>query len=112
MGWEKRKQPMGFFRWLHFCGQRKSSCVWQDRRGSMNPHDRWIAMKGNMRIKTVWIGMVLGCAAWVQAQQEGGQAGAFLRYGIGGRALGMGKAFTAVADDASGVFWNPAGIIN
>ena len=29
----------------------------------------------------------------------------------GGRALGMGNAFTAVADDASAGFWNPAGLI-
>ena len=29
----------------------------------------------------------------------------------GARALGTGNAFTAVADDASGGFWNPAGLI-
>jgi long-subunit fatty acid transport protein len=30
--------------------------------------------------------------------------------GIGTRAEGMGGAFVAVADDASAVYWNPAGI--
>ncbi len=30
---------------------------------------------------------------------------------VGTRALGMGNAFTAVADDASAGFWNPAGLI-
>ena len=30
---------------------------------------------------------------------------------IGARALGMGNAFTAVADDATAGFWNPAGLI-
>jgi hypothetical protein len=38
-----------------------------------------------------------------------GDAGAlFLRIGMGGRAAGMGEAFTAVAEDASALYWNPA----
>jgi tetratricopeptide (TPR) repeat protein len=47
----------------------------------------------------------------VYSQSGEGQAGSFLRYGVGGRALGMGRSFVAVADDASGVYWNPAGIV-
>ena len=39
-------------------------------------------------------------------------AGEFLYLGLGARALGMGGAFAAVADDASAVFWNPAGLVN
>ena len=31
-------------------------------------------------------------------------------YGGGGRALGLGNAYTAVADDSSSIFWNPAGL--
>ncbi|MDZ7725819.1 MAG: hypothetical protein U5R06_24085 [candidate division KSB1 bacterium] len=30
--------------------------------------------------------------------------------GVGARAIGMGGAYTSVADDYSGVYWNPAGI--
>jgi hypothetical protein len=37
-------------------------------------------------------------------------AGAFMMDGGGARALGMGSAFVAVADDASATFWNPAGL--
>lgn len=37
-------------------------------------------------------------------------AGEFLRVGAGARALGMGGAFLAVADDATAGYWNPAGL--
>ncbi|MEO0022751.1 MAG: hypothetical protein ABIJ93_02705 [candidate division WOR-3 bacterium] len=41
---------------------------------------------------------------------EGGLPGAFLNYGAAPRSLGMGKAFTAVADDAQAIYFNPAGL--
>jgi hypothetical protein len=46
----------------------------------------------------------------IAQEGRGGQAGEFLRFGVGARALGMGRAFTSLADDASAVYWNPAGI--
>lgn len=36
--------------------------------------------------------------------------GQFMKIPVGARATAMGGAFVAVADDASSVFWNPAGI--
>lgn len=42
--------------------------------------------------------------------QEERYAGAFLEIPLGARALGMGTASTAVADDAWGFFWNAAGL--
>lgn len=44
------------------------------------------------------------------AQESAGSAGAFLRLGVGARALSMGGAFVAVANDPSATFWNPAGL--
>ena len=37
---------------------------------------------------------------------------AFLEIGPGARSLGMGSAYVSVADDASSIYWNPAGIVN
>lgn len=37
-------------------------------------------------------------------------AAPWLRMGVGARALAMGGAFTAVADDATAQYWNPAGL--
>lgn len=34
----------------------------------------------------------------------------FLRLGFGARAIGMGEAFTAVADDGAALYYNPAGL--
>lgn len=40
-----------------------------------------------------------------------GEAGGFLNYGAGARSMGMGRAFLAVADDASATYWNPAAMV-
>ena len=44
------------------------------------------------------------------ATRRGTAAGAMLEIGIGARAEALGGAFTAVADDPSALYWNPAGI--
>ncbi|MDM7925180.1 MAG: hypothetical protein QUS35_04090 [bacterium] len=69
--------------------------------------DKFKGTGGFIAVISLWT------AAFAFAGPEGdaGRAGAFLRYGVGGRALGMGRAFVGVADDASGVFWNPAGLV-
>jgi len=40
----------------------------------------------------------------------GTTAASFLKIGVGSRAVGMGEAYVAMARDASGLYWNPAGI--
>lgn len=39
---------------------------------------------------------------------QGGSPGEFLRFGVGAAPLGMGMAYTAVSNDATSIFWNPA----
>ena len=36
----------------------------------------------------------------------------FLKIGVSARGIGMGGAFTAIADDASATYWNPAGMVD
>ncbi len=42
----------------------------------------------------------------------GTTAAPFLKISVGARALGMGEAYTTLAEDITGLFWNPAGIAN
>ena len=48
---------------------------------------------------------------WLSAQTVIGKyGGEFLSIGVGGRALGMGSAQVAVAQDVTAGYWNPAGL--
>jgi len=53
--------------------------------------------------------LVLVCTAGA-AHAANKYAGEFLTHGVGARALGMGSAFVAVADDVTAGYWNPAGV--
>jgi long-subunit fatty acid transport protein len=55
--------------------------------------------------------MVLCCLLVAGPARAAQYAGAFLETGAGPRAAGMGGAFSALADDASAPFWNPAGLV-
>lgn len=44
-------------------------------------------------------------------QRAGISAVQFLKIGVGARASAMGEAFVAVANDASALYWNPAGVV-
>lgn len=44
-------------------------------------------------------------------QRAGTAAVTFLKIGVGARAVAMGGAYVAMADDASATYWNPAGLV-
>ncbi|MCR4295433.1 MAG: PorV/PorQ family protein, partial [Elusimicrobia bacterium] len=44
------------------------------------------------------------------ASVRAAETAAFLDIGVGARGIGMGGAHTALADDSSAVYWNPAGL--
>jgi hypothetical protein len=52
-------------------------------------------------------GMAHGARQFAKVGTIGGQV---LKIGVGARAVAMGSAFVSVADDATAVYWNPAGI--
>ncbi len=57
-----------------------------------------------------WLALFADASRVIAQEGEAGQAGEFLRWGVGGKALGLGRAFTSISDDASAMYWNPAGL--
>jgi len=51
-----------------------------------------------------------GIAAAQNVSKVGTTAGEFLQIGVGARATATGGAFVAAADDATALYWNPAGL--
>lgn len=68
-------------------------------------------MKRTIVALALVLGLVPGASQAAQEFEKVGTIGAqFLKIGVGARAQAMGGAFVSVADDASSVYWNPAGI--
>jgi len=53
--------------------------------------------------------LLLLLSTLVAQAQDTKYGGAFLELGVGARALGLGSAYVALADDGAGFYWNPAG---
>lgn len=49
---------------------------------------------------------------FAQTTKTGTTAAQVLKFNVGPRAIGMGGAFTAIADDITAVYWNPGGTAN
>ncbi|NUM66165.1 PorV/PorQ family protein [candidate division KSB1 bacterium] len=55
--------------------------------------------------------LLLVCLPVFAPAQEAGKSGlAFLKIGVGGRAAALGEAYVALAQDATAIYWNPAGL--
>ncbi len=57
----------------------------------------------------LWLSVTI-CMYAQQTDQVGTSMANFLKIGVGPRAIAMGDAFVALSDDASSLYWNPAGI--
>lgn len=58
--------------------------------------------------------LCLAHASWGAAfgsSARGTTTASFLKLGVGARAVSMGEAYSAVADEASALYWNPAALI-
>ncbi|MFH1501449.1 MAG: PorV/PorQ family protein [Candidatus Eisenbacteria bacterium] len=61
-------------------------------------------------LAVISVAVLLAAPAVVHAE-DGTSGLAFLKLGAGARAIGVGDAYTAVAGDASSIYWNPAGTV-
>ncbi|MBI3292238.1 MAG: PorV/PorQ family protein [Elusimicrobia bacterium] len=57
----------------------------------------------------ILLGLILLLPTTLWAAGVGTTAAQFLKIGVGARALALGGAYVAVADDAHALYWNPAG---
>ena len=63
-----------------------------------------------LAICLIGTGPVFGQESETNVSKVGTTAASFLSMEVGARAIGMGGAFVALADDATSLYWNPAGI--
>lgn len=62
------------------------------------------------RLKNVFVAVLLAAAPTLAGTSVGKYAGEFIAIGVGGRALGLGGAYAALARDVTAGYWNPAGL--
>ena len=58
----------------------------------------------------IYVRILFTLAMVYGVNKTGTTAAKFLSIGVGAKATGMGGAFTSIADDATAMYWNPAGL--
>ncbi|MBN1782335.1 PorV/PorQ family protein [bacterium] len=80
----------------------------------VSPHGRRFRIPGNIIrfsfILTVLPGFFTGILSGQTINRVGTTSAAFLKIGVGARALGMGEAVATASEDITAMFWNPAGL--
>ncbi len=99
------------FKRLKTQGVEKLIGLWANRLIGSSVH-KPISSSAHKLISLFLVPCMLICLLCMSAYGagDGGDAGAFLKNGIGVRPISMGKAFVAIADDAHAGYWNPAGL--
>ncbi|HZY10563.1 MAG TPA: PorV/PorQ family protein [Bacteroidota bacterium] len=64
----------------------------------------------NTRFLLSLLAFIIVFQSFANATSRAKYAGEFIAIGVGGRALGLGGAFTALANDVTSGYWNPAGL--
>src|ERR1035438_3781461 len=78
--------------------------------------DTWYVARRALRgrvilaVLTVFVSRSTYHTAWAANNNVGTSGAEFLKIGPGARPVGMGEAFTGVADDIHAIYWNPAGL--
>ncbi len=69
-------------------------------------------MKGYIRMKKIKIALILFLTVTISGSlfSQSSPGVTFLRMPVGSRAQAMGEAYTALSNDANGIFYNPAGM--
>ena len=92
-------------------GNRRRGFLFQGARGKSpadpDPVKRSRRSRNDMRALLLAVILLTQGPRLYAAQSSAAQ---FLNLGFGARALGMGEAYTAVSDDISSVYYNPAGL--
>jgi hypothetical protein len=60
----------------------------------------------------ILLALSISSECFAQTTKTGTTSAQVLKFNVGPRAIGMGGAFTAIADDITAIYWNPGGTAN